>query len=112
MVRLSLDEHQLIKNAQQGDVEAFSSLAGRFERRIYALAFHYTRDAHDAEDLVQDVWLKAFRSLQKFRGDASFYTWLRQIMINTFLNYQRGDAFRWRSAETVLFEESEPEAGG
>ena len=111
MVRLNLDEYDLIERAQQGDAEAFSSLAEQFERRIYALALHYTRDAHDAEDLVQDVWLKAFRSLNTFRGDAGFYTWLRQITINTFLNHQRGDALRWRSAENVPFEESAPAPG-
>jgi RNA polymerase sigma-70 factor, ECF subfamily len=105
--RLSLDEHQLIENAQRGDVEAFSSLTARFERRIFVLALHYTRDQHDAEDLVQDVWLKAFRSLNSFRGDASFYTWLRHIMINTFLNHRRSESSRSRIPGNVTFDESE-----
>lgn len=105
---MSLNEIQLIEYAQQGDVEAFASLTGRFERRIYVLALQYTRDPHDAEDLVQDVWLKAFRSLGTFRGEASFYTWLRQIMINTFLNHRRGEALRWRTARSDSFEDSQP----
>lgn len=53
------------------------------------LALHYVRDRHDAEDLSQEVWLKAFRALKSFRGESSFYTWLRQITINTFLNDRR-----------------------
>jgi RNA polymerase sigma-70 factor (ECF subfamily) len=91
---LSLDEHDLIKKAQAGDVDSFSALSGRYERRIYTLALHYTRDPHDAEDLSQEVWLKAFKGLKGFRGDSSFYTWLRQIMVNAFLNHRRAELAR------------------
>jgi RNA polymerase sigma-70 factor (ECF subfamily) len=91
---LSLSENQLILNAQAGDREAFSSLAERFERRVYTLALYYTRERADAEDLAQEVWLKAYRALGTFRGEASFYTWLRQIMVNTFLNHRRGESSR------------------
>ena len=82
-------ESELIERAQTGDAEAFSTLARAYERRLYALALHHTRDRHDAEDLSQEVWLKAFRAIKSFRGESSFYTWLRQIMINTFLNERR-----------------------
>ena len=95
---LSLNENELIRRAQAGDCEAFSRLAYGFERRIYSLALHYTRNPHDAEDLSQEVWLKAFQSLPAFRGEASFYTWLRQIMVNTFLNHRRGEPLRHRAA--------------
>jgi RNA polymerase sigma-70 factor, ECF subfamily len=83
------DEDQLIRHAQAGDVEAFCRLAKNYQRRIYSLAMHYCRDPHDAEDLSQEVWLKAFKSLQGFRAESSFYTWLRQITINSFLNHRR-----------------------
>jgi RNA polymerase sigma-70 factor, ECF subfamily len=88
---LSLSEAQLIQGAKTGDREAFCLLAQSYERRLYRLALHYCRDAHDAEDLSQEVWLKAYRGLGSFRGDSSFYTWLRRIAINTFLNHQRSD---------------------
>jgi RNA polymerase sigma-70 factor (ECF subfamily) len=88
---LSLSEAQLIQGAKAGDREAFCLLAQSYERRLYQLALHYCRDAHDAEDLSQEVWLKAYRGLGSFRGDSSFYTWLRRIAINTFLNHQRND---------------------
>lgn len=82
-------EDQLIRRAQAGDVEAFCQLAKNYERRLYALAMHYCHDPHDAEDLSQEVWLKAFKALHGFRAESSFYTWLRQITINTFLNDRR-----------------------
>ena len=82
-------EGDLIERARQGDRDAFTALARRFERRVYSLALFYTRNPSDAEDLTQEVWLKAYRYLHGFRGESSFYTWLRQITINTFLNHKR-----------------------
>jgi RNA polymerase sigma-70 factor, ECF subfamily len=87
-------ENELIRCAQTGDPEAFSLLARNYERRIYSLALHYTRDASDAEDLSQEVWLKAYKAIHTYRGEASFYTWLRQIMINSFINYRRTTRLR------------------
>jgi RNA polymerase sigma-70 factor, ECF subfamily len=82
-------EGHLIERAREGDREAFTMLARRFERRVYSLALFYTRNQSDAEDLAQEVWLKVYRHLQSFRGESSFYTWLRQITVNTFLNHRR-----------------------
>ena len=82
-------EGQLIEKAREGDREAFCMLARRFERRVFSLALFYTRNQSDAEDLSQEVWLKVYRHLQSFRGESSFYTWLRQITVNTFLNHRR-----------------------
>lgn len=88
-------ETALIERAQRGDQEAFCLLARGYERRIYALALHFTRNRHDAEDLSQEVWLKAYRAIGSYRGEASFYTWLRQIAVNTLLNQRRGLAKMW-----------------
>lgn len=88
---LSLSEAELIQRAKSGDREAFCLLARNYERRLYALALYYVRDAHDAEDLSQEVWLKAYRAMKSFRSESSFYTWLRRIAINTFLNHQRDE---------------------
>jgi RNA polymerase sigma-70 factor (ECF subfamily) len=90
----SSDEEKLIQRAQGGDTEAFCQLARTYSRRLHTLALHYCRDAHDAEDLSQEVWLKAFKALKTFRGESTFYTWLRRIVINTFLNHQRGPRLR------------------
>ena len=104
------EETELIARAQAGDRAAFCALAGRYERRIYALARHYCRNAHDAEDLSQEVWLRAFRALADFRGAASFYTWLRRITVHTFLNYRRDRAHR-SNDESLRLDQLELAAG-
>lgn len=85
-------EDELIRRAQAGETDAFCLLAQAYERRIYSLAFHYCRDRQDAEDLSQEVWLKAYAALASFRNESTFYTWLRKITINCFLNHQRRHA--------------------
>ena len=108
-------EEELIRRAQAGDLEAFCGLARAYERRVYALALHYCRRAEDAEDLSQEVWLKAFRSLGGFRFESSFHTWLCRITVNTFLNHRRAgtvtregekSAVRLDSLEELLEEPS------
>ncbi len=93
-----MSESELIGRAQRGDSEAFCQLASRYQRRIYLLALHYCRDPHDAEDLSQEAWLKAYCNIAGFRGEASFYTWLRQITINTFLSHRRAVSMFGRKA--------------
>jgi RNA polymerase sigma-70 factor, ECF subfamily len=87
-------EIDLIKRAQANDTDAFCALAECHLRRIYVLAFHYCHNNPDAEDLSQEVWLKAYQALRTYRFDSSFYTWLRRITINTFLNHQRSSSLR------------------
>lgn len=109
---MSLNETQLIESAQGGNAEAFSQLARRFERRIYTLALHYTRDPSDAEDLSQEVWLKAFRAVNSFRGDSTFYTWLRRIMVNTFINHKRAESVRVEEIRSATVDSSSSDASG
>ena len=87
-------EEDLIRLAQAGDTDAFCLLAETHERRVYALALHYCRGRQDAEDLSQEVWLKAYAAISTFRSESSFYTWLRKIMINCFLNHRRARSFQ------------------
>lgn len=92
----------LISRAQASDIDAFCLLAERYAHRIHLLASHYCRNAQDAEDLSQEVWLKAYQALQSFRSDSSFYTWLRRITINTFLNHRRSRFFRRHGQTTIV----------
>jgi RNA polymerase sigma-70 factor (ECF subfamily) len=103
MATVTDSETDLIRRAQADDSAAFCSLAERYARRIYLLAFHYCRNTQDAEDLSQEVWLKAYQALGGFRSDSSFYTWLRRITINSFLNHQRASTFR-RQGQTSVAE--------
>ena len=99
---MTTDEGELIRRAQAGDGESFCQLTKGYQRRIYGLALSYCRDPHDAEDLSQEVWLKAFKALTSFRGESSFYTWLRQITINSFLNSRRGNTVTVGSETTTV----------
>src|SRR5882762_7529306 len=99
---LSISEDDLIRRAQSADMDAFCLLAQKFERRIYSLALHYCHNHQDAEDLSQEVWLKTYQALNTFKGESSFYTWLRKITINCFLNHQRARSFRWRGETTAV----------
>lgn len=98
----STGEAELIRRAQAGDIDAFCQLTQRFERRIYSLALHYCHNHQDAEDLSQEVWLKTYQALNTFKGESSFYTWLRRITINCFLNRRRVRTFRWRGETTAV----------
>lgn len=95
-------EDELIRRAQGGDLEAFCRLAKGYERRIYSLALHFCRSPEDAEDLSQEVWLKAFRSLGSFRRESGFYTWLRRITVNSFLNHRRAMTTTTETETTVI----------
>lgn len=95
-------EADLISRAQRGETDAFCELAKSYERRVYSLALHYCQNAQDAEDLSQEVWLRSYQAVSSFRFESSFYTWLRRITINTFLNHQRARIFRRRGQETVI----------
>ena len=92
----------LVRRAQAEDIDAFCLLAQRYARRIHLLAAHYCRNTQDAEDLSQEVWLKAYQAVQTFRFDSSFYTWLRRITINSFLNHRRSSFFRSHGQTTAV----------
>jgi len=85
----SSPETDLIARAQNGDMDAFCLLVSDHQRVMYALALRYCCNHHDAEDLVQEVFLNAYRSITRFRGESTFHTWLRRIMVNSFLSHKR-----------------------
>jgi RNA polymerase sigma-70 factor, ECF subfamily len=82
-------ETDLIARAQNGDVDAFCLLVSEHQRVMYALALRFCNNHHDAEDLVQEVFLNAYRAIARFRGESTFHTWLRRIMVNSFLTHKR-----------------------
>ena len=82
------DDRQAILACQRGEREAFDRLVERYQRDVYRLCFRYVNNHHDASDMAQEVFLKAYRALAKFRGDSSFSTWLYRIAVNTCLNFR------------------------
>ncbi len=79
------DEAGLVTQAQQGGVEAFTELVTRYEGNIYRLARHITQNPEDAEDVLQETFLKAYEHLKDFQGNSKFYTWLVRIAVNQSL---------------------------
>lgn len=75
--------------AQSGDANAFQKLVSLHDERIMTLAFQLTRNQQDAEDLYQEVFIKAYRHLNNFHFKSEFYTWLYRITVNTFYNLNR-----------------------
>jgi RNA polymerase sigma-70 factor (ECF subfamily) len=82
-------ETELIARAKRGDVDAFCLLVSSHRRSMHTLALRFCGNHHDAEDLSQEVFLKAYRAMDRFRGDSSFQSWLHRIMVNSFLNHKR-----------------------
>lgn len=80
---------ELVQRAQEGNREAFRTLVERYQRRIAALAVGMLRNQDDALDVVQDTFAKAFQNLDRFKGDASFYTWTYRIAVNLCIDHQR-----------------------
>ena len=79
------DEPVLVAAAKAGDVEAFETLMGRYERKIFRLTQNITQNREDAEDSMQESFLKAYEHLGEFQGNSRFYTWLVRIAVNQAL---------------------------
>jgi RNA polymerase sigma-70 factor (ECF subfamily) len=77
----------LVERVQAGDRRAFDVLVSKYQRRLMRLVSRLVHDPAEAEDVVQETFIKAYRALRHFRGDAAFYTWLYRIGINTAKNY-------------------------
>src|SRR5271169_3322783 len=75
----------LVNSARGGDVEAFEKLVRQYDRQIFRIAQHITQNREDAEDVVQDAFLKAYEKLNQFQGNSKFYTWLVRIAVNESL---------------------------
>ncbi len=79
------DEPVLVAAAKGGDVSAFETLVGRYDRKIFRLTQNITQNREDAEDAMQEAFLKAYEHLQAFEGNSRFYTWLVRIAVNQAL---------------------------
>src|SRR6266487_1617192 len=79
------EESILVEAARSGDIGAFESLVRRYDRNVFRIAQHITQNREDAEDVVQDAFLKAYQNLGQFQGQSKFYTWLVRIAVNEAL---------------------------
>ncbi len=83
------EEQQWLERARNGDREAFSALMRQHLRRVHRLALHLTGSAGDADDVVQETFLRAYRAIHRFDGRADLFTWLYRITVNVSLNLRR-----------------------
>src|SRR5437868_14282136 len=95
------EELQLVQAAKRGDITAFEQLVKRYDRNVFRIAQHITQNREDAEDVVQDAFLKAYQNLKQFQGNSKFYTWLVRIAVNEALMKLR----KQKSSKTVSMDE-------
>ena len=89
-------DEELVRRAQNDDPWAIEQLVLRYQKKVYQIAYQMLAgDEQEAQDLTQDTFLKAFRNIKRFKGNASFYTWLYRIVINTCLDARRRRR-RWK----------------
>ena len=81
------NDHELVARTQGGDPEAFDELIVKYTPRLYGLVYHMTSNHEDTNDLLQDIFSKAYRSICNFRGNSSIYTWLHSIAVNMTINF-------------------------
>ena len=90
-----LEDEELVSRTQAGDTHAFDVLWHKYSPRIYSLVYNMTSNHEDTNDLLQDIFSKAYKSIRGFRGKSSFYTWIHSIAVNMTLNFlkKRGRRF-------------------
>ena len=83
------EDTELVALAQKGSTNSFNKLVDKYHSRIYSLTYQMTSNREDAEDLTQEIFIKAFEALPRFKGRSSFYTWLYRIGINKTINFRK-----------------------
>ena len=80
-------DHDLVARVQRGDTAAFDLLVRKYQHRVAAVISRYIRDWSEVQDVAQDTFIRAYRAIKNFRGDAQFSTWLHTIAVNTAKNH-------------------------
>ena len=87
-------DRELVSRSQRGDESAFEELVYRYDRKVLSIAFSFTRDADDAKDIYQEVFLRVHKALPRFEFGSEFSTWLYRIVMNVCLSYKKRQAAR------------------
>jgi RNA polymerase sigma-70 factor (ECF subfamily) len=89
LAQADVSELDLVRRCQAGDTEAFDELVTRYRTRIFSMIYNMVHSEQDAWDLAQDSFLKAWKSIKRFRGRSSFYTWIYRIVMNVTIDWLR-----------------------
>ena len=100
-------DQALVERVQAGDKQAFGLLVAKYQRKLTRLVLRLVRDTAEAEDVVQEAFIKAYRALPAFRGESAFYTWLYRIGVNTAKNWLIAQGRRAPTSTEVDSEEAE-----
>ncbi|MHB1844842.1 MAG: sigma-70 family RNA polymerase sigma factor [Deltaproteobacteria bacterium] len=108
------DDSQLVRRAREGDKAAYRVLVERYQRRIHSFVLTILKDPDDADDVAQEAFLKAYRGLASFKGEAGFFTWLYRIANNLAIDLlrRRGHLIREELDDAIFDEGAEAAAGG
>lgn len=100
-------DEQLVERVRDGDKQAFDMLVAKYQRRLMRLLSRIVHDQTEAEDVVQETFIKAYRALRHFRGESAFYTWLYRIGINTAKNFLATQGRRTPTSTEIDAEQAE-----
>jgi len=89
LAQVDVSELDLVKRCQAGQAEAFDELVTRYQTRIFAMIYNMVHNEQDAWDLAQESFIKAWKSIKRFRGRSSFYTWIYRIVMNVTIDWLR-----------------------
>ena len=107
-----LDDRDIIRRFNEGDIAVFSTLVDRYSQRAYQIAYGILRNPEDAQEVAQDVFVRIYKALPSFRGDAEFTTWMYRIAANLAKNKYRWNRSRGIQREVSIDEPQETEEGG
>jgi RNA polymerase sigma-70 factor (ECF subfamily) len=99
LAQADVSEMDLVKRCQAGDTEAFDELVTRYRTRIFGMIYNMVHNEQDAWDLAQDSFVKAWKSIKRFRGRSSFYTWIYRIVMNVTIDWLRKKQVKGVGAE-------------
>jgi RNA polymerase sigma-70 factor (ECF subfamily) len=99
LAQADVSEPDLVRRCQAGDTEAFDELVTRYRTRVFSMIYNMVHSEQDAWDLAQDSFLKAWKSIKRFRGRSSFYTWIYRIVMNVTIDWLRKKHVKGAGAE-------------
>lgn len=99
--------HQLVKSLQDGDMSAAKGIYQNYSKAMYNTLTRITGNSEEAQDLLQDAFIKAFNSIHSFRGDSTFGAWLKRIVVNTGLMHLRAKKMEFAEINDALLEQEE-----
>jgi RNA polymerase sigma-70 factor (ECF subfamily) len=99
LAQVDVSDLELVKQCQAGETEAFDELVTRYRTRIFAMIYNMVHNEQDAWDLAQESFVKAWKSIKRFRGDSSFYTWMYRIVMNVTIDWLRKKQIKGAGSE-------------